>query len=128
MTDQESAKLHIDADWKTEAAKEKERLAQQEKASPPAGQPSPIGPPSLLEIVDLIVMQVAVAMGGYQGIQPNPAAAKHYIDLLEVLEQKTRGNLTEEEKRIFDAVLYEVRMQFVQAMSRPPAPTEPPRV
>ena len=41
-------------------------------------------------------------LGGFQGpggerIPPNPDAAKHHIDLLDVLEQKTKGNLTDEE-------------------------------
>jgi hypothetical protein len=125
MAEQEFGKLHIDSDWKSEAAKEKERLAEQEKKEP-VGRMSPLGPPSILEIVDLIVMQVAVALGGYQGIQPNPAAAKHYIDLLEVFEQKTRGNLSDEEKQMLNAILHEIRMQFVQAAGRMVPATEPP--
>lgn len=39
--------------------------------------------------------------------------AKLQIDLLGVLEEKTKGNLTEEEKQLLDTALYEVRMRFV---------------
>ncbi len=44
--------------------------------------------------------------------------AKYQIDLLGVLEEKTRGNLTADEQRIFDAALYEVRMRFVSVSSQ----------
>ena len=40
--------------------------------------------------------------------------AKHNIDLLEVLEEKTQGNLSENEKKLLDSVLYELRMRYVQ--------------
>jgi len=128
VSDQDSAKLHIDSDWKAEAAKEKERLSEQERKSPPPG--TTAGPPTFLELLDLIVMQVAVALGGYAGpggerFPPNPQAAKHFIDMLEMVEQKTRGNLTDEEKRVLETVLYELRMQFVQVMGRAPAPAVP---
>jgi hypothetical protein len=39
--------------------------------------------------------------------------AKHHIDSLAVLEEKTKGNLSEEEKKMLDAALYETRMRFV---------------
>jgi len=39
--------------------------------------------------------------------------AKHYIDLLGVLQQKTRGNLTGDEERLLNNLLRDLRMQFV---------------
>ena len=122
--------LHIDADWKTEAAREKERLAQQEQreAGPPAG--GGASPEMFVELINLLAIQATVALGGYQGsggerIPANPAAAKHHIDLLAVLEKKTKGNLTEEEKSVLSGVLYELRMQYVQSASAPPPPPDP---
>ena len=44
--------------------------------------------------------------------------AKHHIDTLRILEEKTRGNLTDEEKRMLDRALYETRMQYVQMAQR----------
>ncbi|MBI4719365.1 MAG: DUF1844 domain-containing protein [Planctomycetes bacterium] len=131
MSEKDFSGLHIDSDWKQEAAKEKERLSQQEKSSRSAGVPLP-GTANFLELVNLLAMQAAISLGGFQGpggerIPPNPMAAKHQIDLLDVLDQKTRGNLTEEEKRALDAVVYELRMQYVQMMSGPPAPGPGPR-
>ena len=39
--------------------------------------------------------------------------AKHNIDMLGLIEQKTKGNLTEEEQRLLDSALYETRMRYV---------------
>jgi len=123
MTDEASHRgLHIDSDWKTEAAQEKERLANQERTTRPAAGAEPAA--NFVELVNLMAMQAAIGLGGYQGpggerIPPNPIVAKHHIDLLEVLEKKTAGNLSEEEKRILDGVLYELRLQYVQAVSAP---------
>lgn len=114
--------LHIDSDWKTEAAQEKERLAKQERTSRPTAGAEPAA--NFIELINMMAMQAAIGLGGYQGpggerFPPNPNMAKHHIDLLEVLEKKTAGNLTEEEKRILDGVMYELRLQYVQAVSAP---------
>jgi len=42
------------------------------------------------------------------------AMAKQTIDLLAVLQQKTEGNLTGEEERLLDQVLYDLRMRYVE--------------
>lgn len=52
---------------------------------------------------------VSGAKGG-----PDLPAAKQMIDILTLLEQKTRGNLTAEERSVLEQVLYELRMRFVQ--------------
>jgi hypothetical protein len=44
--------------------------------------------------------------------------AKHTLDLLEVLQEKTQGNLTASESRLLDEVLYELRMTFVEMQKR----------
>ena len=45
----------------------------------------------------------------------NLGLAKHTIDLLALLEHKTRGNLTGEEEQLLNQVLYDLRMRFVGA-------------
>jgi hypothetical protein len=45
----------------------------------------------------------------------NLEGAAQMIDILALLEQKTRGNLTSEERSMLDQVLYELRLRFVQA-------------
>ena len=44
----------------------------------------------------------------------NAAMAKQTIDLLLVLQEKTAGNLTGEEERLLDQVLYDLRMRYVE--------------
>ncbi len=44
--------------------------------------------------------------------------AKHQIDTLGVLEDKTKGNLNDEEKKALDTALYETRMRFVSVASQ----------
>lgn len=48
-------------------------------------------------------------------VQANLPAAQQIIDILGLLEQKTRGNLTAEERQVLDQVLYELRMRYVEA-------------
>lgn len=50
--------------------------------------------------------------------EPNLPLAKQSIDILALLEEKTRGNLTAEESRLLATLLYDLRMRFVQAQQR----------
>jgi hypothetical protein len=47
---------------------------------------------------------------------PDFRIARHTIDLLAMLQEKTRGNVTIEEQRLVDNALTELRFRFVQAM------------
>jgi len=47
--------------------------------------------------------------------QPNLDGAAQMIEILTLLEQKTRGNLTPEERQVLEQILYELRMRFVEA-------------
>lgn len=50
----------------------------------------------------------------------NLPAAKQAIELLTILEAKTQGNLTEDEKQVLGQVLTELRMRFVQLATGKP--------
>lgn len=50
-----------------------------------------------------------------QPAQPNVAAAGQIIEIIALLEQKTRGNLTAEERTFLEQILYELRMRFIDA-------------
>ncbi len=118
--------LQIDSDWKVEAAREKERLVAEERKQRDSGKGGGEPGANILELVNLVAMQAAIGLGGFDGpggerIAPNLGAAKFHIDLLEVLQNKTEGNLTDEEKKVIDAVLYELRMQYVQVAPGSPA-------
>ncbi len=51
---------------------------------------------------------------GGERVPPDKPAAQHIIDTLSMLRVKTRGNLTDEEQRLLDTVLYELRVKFCQ--------------
>ena len=53
---------------------------------------------------------------------PDLAAAAQIIDVLAMLEEKTRGNLSVEERQLIDQVLYELRMRFVEVSRAGAAP------
>ena len=46
---------------------------------------------------------------------PNLEAAGHMIEILSLLDQKTRGNLTAEERQVLEQVLFELRLRYVEA-------------
>ena len=77
-------------------------------------------PPATLEFLILSLrMQAEMNMGlfamGEEQPEKNPELARHFIDLLGVLQEKTRGNLTLEEQRLLENTLTELRFRFVQA-------------
>jgi hypothetical protein len=49
--------------------------------------------------------------------EPNLDGAAQMIEILALLDQKTRGNLTAEERQILEQVFFELRMRFVEASS-----------
>lgn len=113
MTD-EPKKIIVDDDWKAQAQREKEQLAEETAAAGQMPQE-----PNFLEVLNLIVMQAMAGLGlmgtpDGQRIPPNFEVAKHFIDLLAILEVKTKGNLEPDEEKILQQTLYELRMHFVQ--------------
>jgi len=45
---------------------------------------------------------------------PDPLIAQQTIDTLQMLRDKSRGNLDEEERQLIDSLLYELRMRFIE--------------
>ncbi len=117
MAQDNEPRIIVDDDWKLEAQREKERLEQEAQQAEPQGE---MQAPSVLELVQMIAMQASIGLGGYQdpasghSIPPNMNVARHFIDLLAVLIEKTKGNLDEQEKQVMDGLLSELRMAFVQ--------------
>jgi hypothetical protein len=121
-------KIIVDESWKSQAQAEKERLAQQEKAAPAtgpasakpaAGEPQELPPPNFAALVSSIVTQILFCLGAVEDPRMGKryrdlGLAKHHIDILAMLEEKTKGNLTQEEQHMLDNALYEVRMAYVQ--------------
>ena len=79
-------------------------------------------PPSFAALVQSIVTQILFYLGDLspRGSEPqiNLDMAKHQIDILGILEEKTKNNLNDEEKHLLDAALYETRMRYVSVASQ----------
>ncbi|NLX07592.1 MAG: DUF1844 domain-containing protein [Phycisphaerae bacterium] len=136
---EDKPKIIVDDDWKKQAQAEKQRLAEEEKRkaqtapSEPAAQtkaPSPeaaaeraeVPEPDFSTLVESFLTQALFAMGllehpGGRG-RVNMDLAKFNIAMLEVLEQKTKGNLARDEKHMLDHALHQARMAFVEVASR----------
>jgi hypothetical protein len=78
---------------------------------------------SLAHTVAVHLGDVRDPVSGEQG-DVNLTAAKQMIDILALLEEKTRGNLTAEERQLLDQLLYELRLRYVEVSQASPA--EPP--
>lgn len=115
---QEPGRIHVDSDWKQEAQREKERLAASEAAAPKKGE-AEAQPAGVLDIINLLATHAAIGLGGMQApggerMPPDLEMARFHIDLLMVLDEKTKGNLTPEEKRVLDSVNYQLQVGYVE--------------
>ena len=153
-------KKRIDDDWKRRAAEEKAKIASQlEPSRPPAAaprgaetgdapspepaeDPAPTEAgepdPTLLRLISTIGGQAMLALG----MTEDPHTGQRYLDLdlaretvdmLGVIEERTRGNLSAEEARIIGEVLHQLRVTYTQrvqqaqqaAMNQPPPGADP---
>ena len=77
---------------------------------------------SLSTLVNSLMTQVLLYLGELapRGAEPqvNLDMAKFNIDLLGVLEEKTKNNLAPDEQKLLDTALYETRMRYVQIASQ----------
>jgi hypothetical protein len=81
----------------------------------------PLPPANFLFLVESILMQAQMQLGLLnfgdekdEKPEPNLGLARHSIDLLGMLQEKTRGNLTTEEQRLLENGLTELRFRYVQ--------------
>lgn len=132
----EQPKIIIDSDWKAQAQKEREKLAQKEQeaaakkaqSTPRAaasaagageGDPEGMPPADFQALVGTMVTQCLMYMGGFPDPQTGRALvslehARFHIDLLAVLEEKTRGNISKDESEDLKAAVNELRLRFVE--------------
>ncbi|MBK9030913.1 MAG: DUF1844 domain-containing protein [Myxococcales bacterium] len=56
---------------------------------------------------------------GGDTLEPDLETARHLIDVLGMLEVKTRGNLNESELKLLQSLIYDLRVAFVDASAHP---------
>jgi hypothetical protein len=130
---QEEKKIIIDEDWKSRVQSEKEQAAQQPSADSTAAADAaaadhPLPPADFQTIVSLLATQAMMSLGALPNpisgeVTVHPHQAKHFIDLLAVLEEKTKGNLSAAESQGLEKLLHELRMVFMNVQQQPP-PTD----
>ena len=117
-------KIIVDEDWKQEAQKEKEILAAQEEAEKKEkqeedGPRGPLPEGNFAALVSMLTTQALFALGllqikGQEKKEPDLELAQYNIDMLQTLEEKTKGNLTKEEEAVLANTLNELRMGYVK--------------
>lgn len=133
----EEKKLIIDEDWKKQAQQEKELLKEKEKTEkeqppaeePDAGERGPLPEADMASLINMLTTQALFAMGvlqvkGQEERQCDLELARYNIDMLEVLQAKTKGNLSEDEAAALKNTLNELRMGFVQIANQGPPEAE----
>lgn len=95
-----------------------------------AGQAAYMPPATFDFLVASLRSQVEFALlKGKEGDEPDFMVARHVIDIMAVLQEKTRGNLTIEEQRFLENSLTELRFRYVQTWEdshkEKPAAAEP---
>lgn len=98
--------------------------------NPGAGVQPPVGFEHLVQQLYLSAM-IQMGAGTQEGQRPRVdiLGARQTIDLMGVLAEKTKGNLTEAENRVLETVLFEVRMAFLELtnmITLQGVPTPPP--
>ena len=131
----EGAGKIVDEDWKSEVRREREKLEkkldEKRKERRERAGKAELPPPDFAHFVSGIAAQTLMQLGDIE----NPFAgervvdldsARYSIDLLAMLEEKTKGNLTPDEERYLKAALHDLRMRYVEAASGEGPPGEEP--
>lgn len=126
--DNQPSEKRVDEGWKEQMERERATLERRSRLAPPQGPQGPHPPPGtpgvdLRLFLSSLSMQALVALGEL----PNPGTnqpdedldqARYVIDVLGVLQEKTKGNLTKDEESFLESLLYELRMKYVTKVKR----------
>ena len=120
----EEKKIIIDEGWKEEAKRTKEELKKEEEAAEPEGakeepKRGPLPEANFAGLVSMFATQTLFALGliameETKGHEPDLEIAKFNIDMLAVIEEKTKDNLSDDEAKMLTDTLAQLRMAFVQ--------------
>ena len=116
-TPDEKSKIIVDGDWKEQVQKEKEQLKKQ-----PAEQTNPkdeLPPASFSNLMLSLGTQTMAALGQFGAPKDGKVEvaldqAKHIIDTMTMLKDKTEGNLTTEEASMLENMIHQLRMLYLE--------------
>ena len=122
----ETGGKRVDEEWKAQVARDKERMSRKE-AERPRAEEQPLPPATFASFIASLAAQTLIQLGEIESPvsgkrQVDLAGAQYSIDLLSMVRDKTKGNLTQEEERQLDGALFDLRMRFVKASQDPSKP------
>ncbi len=113
--------LRDDVSLEPESQPQSASAEQKKTEEPPREQPKrgePVESPAFPMLVEMLAVNAAMYLGEGDALQGrgevNLDAARQFITLLDVLTEKTRGNLTPNEERFLNGINGELKMKFVQ--------------
>jgi hypothetical protein len=121
-------KIIIDEDWKSRVAAEKEALARDQSAPKPgqddassataSAEVPPLPPASFEMLVTTLATEAMIGLGQIPHpmtgkVHADADQARYAIDMIEMLAEKTRGNLTPGEEHGLQDLLHQLRMAFL---------------
>jgi hypothetical protein len=100
----------VDETWKQSVEKEKNVPQEPGEFVPPE--------PDFKFFITTLTLQASIALGHMANpatgkTESDPTQAKFLIDTLSMLQEKTKGNLTQEEKDLLENLLYELRVAYL---------------
>lgn len=115
----DDAKIQVDADWKAEAQAEKKRLEEAEKTVEDRAEANKLPEANFRGLLGILASQALMGLGVQQdpsgkGVMVDLEGSKFTIDLMEMLQGKTEGNLTDEEAAELKQLIAELQSRFVQ--------------
>ncbi len=118
-------RIIVDDDWKAQVEREKEELRKQANKSKSAEHGEELPPASIPWLVTTFATQALASLGYLpdpitREVNVNRPLAKHCIDMLSVLEEKMKGNLTADESSMLTDALHQLRMAFVASADQKP--------
>ncbi|MCS7167954.1 MAG: DUF1844 domain-containing protein [Gemmatales bacterium] len=119
----EERKIISDEDWKEQARREAE-AAQAAIDAERRAQTTSMPAASFALLVQSLVSQALIALGDAENPitgqrQADYDLARFHIDMLGVLEEKTKGNLTRSEENLLRGWLFDLRLRYVQKSQGP---------
>lgn len=120
--DSEPEKI-VDEDWKARVREEQEQLRREDKEVEEKRRIVRTLRPDFMSLVSGLAAEALIHLGQAEGpagekTKVNIDAARYTIDTLQMLEEKTKGNLTQEESKGLAGILHELRLRFVDAAGR----------
>jgi hypothetical protein len=134
MSGEESSpepKIIVDDDWKSQVEREKAEFRSRATQPESSRALEEMPPASLVTLLSSLATQAMLSLGLIRdpidgAVHIHKPMAKHFIDTIAVLEDKTKGNLTPEEAAMLSDVLHQLRMAYVQTPDGPPPVAETP--